>query len=201
MMMIEKIAISKRTIAGGLLGGAVGALSIYATLKSKEHKRKIHRKIFKGHKIQKTAAVSVNFGNFRSTNPGTNAQFRAGGVTKGPVNALIGEAGPEVVIPMKKKFMNKKVKDVVRHYKSRESLMRKIGAKNKEPKNKAIGKKWVQHGGFSEAKDGSLVPTYELGNRRPEWGAAGYGSSMGSLAAGGPPISGSVRAGSTVNLR
>ena len=153
--------------------------------------------------IEKIAAVGANFGNFQNTFPGTDAggQLRAGGVIKGPTNALIGEAGPEVVIPMKKKFMNKKVKDVVRHYRKREILMRKMGAKKKDSRIKAIGKGWVQHGGYTESVDGALVPNSILGDRRPEWSATGYGSQMGSLAAGGVPISGSVRAGSTANLR
>ena len=46
----------------------------------------------------------------------TGTGLKAGGVVKGPVNALIGEAGPEVVIPLKKKYMNKTVKEVARHF-------------------------------------------------------------------------------------
>jgi hypothetical protein len=47
---------------------------------------------------------------------GTQGGFAAGGVVRGPIHALLGEAGPEVVIPLKKKFMNKKVSEVAREF-------------------------------------------------------------------------------------
>jgi hypothetical protein len=52
---------------------------------------------------------------------GTQVGLAAGGVVKGPVHALLGEKGPEVVVPLKKRFMNKKVKDVAQHFVKREA--------------------------------------------------------------------------------
>ncbi len=154
--------------------------------------------------IEKIAEASINATHFQNWDPSTDAagQFAVGGVVKGPVNAILGETGPEVVVPMKKKFMNKKVKDVVRHFKSREMLMRKSAAKKKKDRRiKAIGKGKISHGGYDESSGGALVPNSSLGNRQLDSPSSGYGGQMGSLAAGGPPISGSVRAGSQVNLR
>lgn len=51
---------------------------------------------------------------------GTQGGFAAGGVIKGPVRAILGEKGPEVVVPLKKKFMNKKVSEVARHFAKKE---------------------------------------------------------------------------------
>ena len=150
--------------------------------------------------IEKIAEASVHAQSFQAHNPGTDAhgQFGAGGVTKGPINAVIGEKGPEVVVPLKKKFMNKKVKDVVRYFKSQE--IKKQAAKKKMKIGK-IAKKPHQHGGYEEKKDGSLNPNTSLGNRQATSEAALHGSQMGSLFSSGWLQSQSVRGGSQPNLR
>lgn len=51
---------------------------------------------------------------------GTQGGFAAGGVIRGPIHALLGEKGPEVVVPLKKKFMNKKVSEVARDFVKKE---------------------------------------------------------------------------------
>ena len=51
---------------------------------------------------------------------GTQGGFAAGGVVRGPIHALLGEKGPEVVVPLKKKFMNKKVSEVAREFVKKE---------------------------------------------------------------------------------
>lgn len=154
--------------------------------------------------IEKIAERGVHVGDFLAHNPGEDAhgQYAAGGVIRGPVRALLGERGPEVVVPLKKKFMNKKVKDVVQHFKSRQRAMDKRAAKKKkDPKIKAIGKGKVSHGGYDEAFDGAMKPNSVLGNRQPTALSMGHGSAMGSLHSGGEFISATVRGGSTPNLR
>jgi len=46
----------------------------------------------------------------------TGTGLKAGGVVKGPIRALLGEAGPEVVVPLKKKYMNRTVAEMARHF-------------------------------------------------------------------------------------
>lgn len=135
---------------------------------------------------------------FLAWHPATDAhgQFGAGGVIKGPVKAILGEAGPEVVVPMKKRFMNKKVKDVAKHFVRKE--MRKSAAKDKK---KRIPRKPPQHGGFEEKKDGTMAPNTSLGARQGLAPGAGYGALAGSLHSGGWYEGASVRGGSTPSLR
>jgi hypothetical protein len=151
--------------------------------------------------IEKIAAKGMHAQDFGAWHPATDAhgQFGAGGVVRGPVNAIIGEAGPEVVVPMKKKFMNKKVKDVVRHFKTKErqKTAEKKGLRGYYKLKKK--KKPPQHGGFQERKDGSMEPNTNLGTRRTDAGM--YGPEMGSLHSGGWNESASVRGGSQPNLR
>lgn len=159
--------------------------------------------------IEKIAAKTIHVNDFLAHNPGRDAmgQYGAGGVVRGPVNALLGEAGPEVVVPLKKKFMNKKVKDVVSYYKKRQARMSKLAAvarlkKVKDKRIKAIGKDKISHGGYDEdLKDGDMRPNSSIGNKQTDVEAVGYGSLMGSLHSGGEFISGAVRGGSTPNLR
>ena len=158
--------------------------------------------------IEKIAAKTTHVNDFLAHNPGRDAmgQYGAGGVVRGPVNALLGEKGPEVVVPLKKKFMNKKVKDVVAYYHKRQSRMNKLAAaalkKVKDKRIKAIGKGKTSHGGYDEdPKDGDMRPNSSLGNKQTDVAAVGYGSLMGSLHSGGEFISGTVRGGSTPSLR
>ena len=154
--------------------------------------------------IEKIAERSVHVSDFDSHNPGNDAhgQYAAGGVIRGPVRALLGERGPEVVVPMKKKFMNKKVKDVVKHFRNKQRAMNKMAVKKKKnPRIKAIGKGKISYGGYDEAFDGTMKPNSVLGNRQPTALAMGHGSSMGSLHSAGEVISATVRGGSTPNLR
>jgi hypothetical protein len=159
--------------------------------------------------IEKLAARTIHVNDFLAHNPGRDAmgQYGAGGVVKGPVNALLGENGPEVVVPLKKKFMNKKVKDVVAYYHKRQSRMSKLAAvvrlkKVQDKRIKAIGKKKTSYGGYDEnPRDGSMFPNSSLGNKQIDSEAVGYGSMMGSLHSGGEFISSSVRGGSTPSLR
>ncbi len=150
--------------------------------------------------IEKLAEASIHAQSFMAHNPGTDAhgQFGVGGVVKGPVSAIIGEKGPEVVVPLKKKFMNKKVKDVVRYFKGQE--LKKQAAK-KRMKIGKVAKKPHQHGGYEEKKDGTLVPNSDLGSRQATSDAALHGSQMGSLFSSGWLQSQSVRSGSQPNLR
>ena len=146
--------------------------------------------------IEKIAERSYHAQDFLAHNPGTDAhgQFRVGGVIKGPVKAILGEAGPEVVVPMKKKFMNKKVKDVVRYFKRKE--MGKSAARFLTKK-----KKPRRHGGYEEKKDGTLVSLSFLGSRQSLSPGAGFGAEMGSLHSGGWHEGATVRGGSTPSLR
>lgn len=152
--------------------------------------------------IEKIAEKGMHAQDFLAWHPATDAhgQFSAGGVVRGPVKALLGEAGPEVVIPMKKRFMDKKVKDVAKHFVRKE--MRKSAARNKVKilMNKAK-KRPPQHGGFEEKKDGTMVPNTSLGGRQGLAPGAGYGAEMGSLHSGGWYEGATVRGGSTPNLR
>ena len=147
--------------------------------------------------IEKIAERGMHAQDFQAWNPGTDAhgQFRAGGVIKGPVKAILGEAGPEVVVPMKKKFMNKKVKDVVRYFKRKEmgkSAAASFVTKKKKPR---------RHGGYEEKKDGTLVSLSFLGSRQALSSGAGFGPEMGSLHSGGYHEGATVRGGSTPSLR
>lgn len=154
--------------------------------------------------IEKIAEKSVHVTDFSAHNPGEDAhgQYAAGGVIKGPIRALLGEKGPEVIIPLKKKFMGKRVKDVVSYFMGQQKAMDKNAAKKKKnPKIKAIGKGKVSHGGYDEAFDGAMKPNSVLGNRQPTAMSMGHGSAMGSLHSAGEFISGAVRGGSTPNLR
>lgn len=163
--------------------------------------------------IEKIAAKGMHAQDFLAWHPSTDAhgQFGAGGVIKGPVKAILGEAGPEVVVPMKKQFMNKKVKDVAKHFVRKE--MQKSAAKDKEhphgyyirrsllQKKKQLSKKPPQHGGFEEKNDGTVAPNTSLGARQGLAPGAGYGAQSGSLHSGGWHEGASVRGGSTPSLR
>lgn len=150
--------------------------------------------------IAKLAAKGMHAQDFLAHNPGRDAhgQYGVGGVVRGPVNALVGEKGPEVVVPLKKKFMNKKVKDVVRYFQGQE--MKKAAAKKKTRLGK-IAKRPPQHGGYEEKANGTMVPNTSLGNRQATSDAALHGSQMGSLFSSGWLQSESVRGGSQPNLR
>ncbi len=155
--------------------------------------------------IEKIAERGMHAQDFQAWNPGTDAhgQFRVGGVIKGPVKAILGETGPEVVIPMKKKFMNKKVKDMVRYFKRKEmgksaARIIRVARSHKKIQKK---KKPPQHGGFEEKKDGTLVSNTNLGTRQGFSPGAGFGAEMGSLHSGGWHEGATVRGGSTPSLR
>lgn len=149
--------------------------------------------------IEKIAEASIHAQSFLAHNPGTDAhgQYGVGGVVKGPVNAVVGEKGPEVVIPLKKKFMNKKVKDMVRYFQGQE--MKKSAAK--KTRIGKIAKRKPQHGGYEEKSDGTMVPNTSLGNRQATSPAALHGSQMGSLFSSGWLQTDSVRSGGQTNLR
>lgn len=149
--------------------------------------------------IEKIAERGMHAQDFLAHNPGTDAhgQFGAGGVIKGPVKALLGEAGPEVVVPMKKRFMNKKVKDVAKHFVRKE--IHKSAARKKMTTQ--LKKRPPQHGGFEEKKDGTMTPNTSLGTRQGLAPGAGYGPQSGSLHSGGWYEGASVRGGSTPSLR
>lgn len=155
--------------------------------------------------IEKIAEKSMHVGDFEAYSTGADAhgQYAAGGVVKGPVKAILGESGPEVVVPMKKKYMKKTVAEMVAHFKKKQRRMDKVAAKKKKKDNKfkAVGDGKKSHGGYDEKSDGSLVPNSSLGNRQVTGMSTGYGSLMGSLHSGGEFISSSVRGGSTPSLR
>lgn len=154
--------------------------------------------------IEKIAEKSMHVTDFEAYSTGADAhgQYAAGGVIKGPVNATLGEKGPEIIVPLKKKYMKKTVAEMVAHFKKKQRRMDKVAAKKKKNKRfKAVGDGKSSHGGYDEKSDGSLVPNSSLGNRQVTAQSTGYGSLMGSIHSGGEFISSSVRGGSTPNLR